>query len=40
LKMSKRIAAVSLGQGQGPRAEALIKEGMERGMWILLQNCH
>jgi dynein heavy chain len=40
LKMSKRIASVSLGQGQGPRAEALIKEGMERGMWILLQNCH
>lgn len=22
------------------RAEALIKEGMERGMWVLLQNCH
>ncbi|KAI8896128.1 dynein heavy chain and region D6 of dynein motor-domain-containing protein [Globomyces pollinis-pini] len=40
LKMSKRISAVSLGQGQGPKAEVLIKEGMERGMWILLQNCH
>jgi dynein heavy chain len=40
VKMSKRIAAVSLGQGQGPRAEALIKEGMERGLWVLLQNCH
>jgi dynein heavy chain len=40
MKMMKRIAAVSLGQGQGPRAEAYIKEGMEKGMWILLQNCH
>jgi dynein heavy chain len=40
LKMSKRISAVSLGQGQGPRAEAIIKEGMERGLWVLLQNCH
>jgi dynein heavy chain len=40
LKMSKRIVAVSLGQGQGPKAEALIKDSMERGMWVLLQNCH
>jgi dynein heavy chain len=40
LKMSKRIAAVSLGQGQGPRAEVIIKEALERGMWVLLQNCH
>ena len=40
MKMMKRLTAVSLGQGQGPRAEACIKEGMEKGMWILLQNCH
>ena len=40
LKMSKRIVSVSLGQGQGPRAEVLIKDSMERGMWVLLQNCH
>jgi dynein heavy chain, axonemal len=39
-RMSKRLAAISLGQGQGPKAEVLIKEGMERGLWVLLQNCH
>lgn len=40
MKFSKKLALVSLGQGQGPRAEALIKEGAERGTWVLLQNCH
>ncbi|KAI8820875.1 dynein heavy chain and region D6 of dynein motor-domain-containing protein [Fimicolochytrium jonesii] len=40
MRFSKKLNAVSLGQGQGPKAEVLIKEGMERGLWILLQNCH
>ena len=39
-RMSNRMAVVSLGQGQGPKAEVLITEGMERGLWVLLQNCH
>ncbi|KAI8999183.1 dynein heavy chain and region D6 of dynein motor-domain-containing protein [Gaertneriomyces semiglobifer] len=40
MRFTKRLLSVSLGQGQGPRAEALIKEGAERGLWVLLQNCH
>ncbi|KAJ1570091.1 Dynein heavy chain 1, axonemal [Nowakowskiella sp. JEL0078] len=40
MRFSKKLTSVSLGQGQGPRAEALIKEGSERGIWVLLQNCH
>ena len=32
--------AISLGQGQGPIAEALITKGCEAGHWVLLQNCH
>ncbi|ORY49032.1 hypothetical protein BCR33DRAFT_714104 [Rhizoclosmatium globosum] len=40
MRFSKKLTGVSLGQGQGPKAEALIREGLERGLWILLQNCH
>ncbi|XP_044766447.1 dynein axonemal heavy chain 6 [Coccinella septempunctata] len=37
---SKRVQSISLGQGQGPVAEKLIDQGLERGDWIFLQNCH
>jgi dynein heavy chain len=35
------LEIVSLGQGQGPRAEELItKSLMLKGKWVFLQNCH
>jgi len=40
MKYSERISLISLGQGQGPRAEALISSGTQTGNWVLLQNCH
>lgn len=40
MQFSKKFEKVSLGQGQGPKAERLLREGMERGLWVCLQNCH
>ena len=37
---SRSLKAVSLGQGQGPIAEALITESRQTGSWLCLQNCH
>ncbi|CAJ1411101.1 unnamed protein product [Effrenium voratum] len=38
--MFETKAAVSLGQGQGPKAEFAISEGKQQGNWVILQNCH
>ena len=38
--MAKKLDKVSLGQGQGRKAEELITNGKEKGQWVLLQNCH
>ncbi|KAG8436117.1 hypothetical protein GDO86_007286 [Hymenochirus boettgeri] len=40
MKFSKKLSAISLGQGQGPRAETMMRSSMERGRWIFFQNCH
>ncbi|ESO89348.1 hypothetical protein LOTGIDRAFT_210379 [Lottia gigantea] len=40
MRFAKKLSAISLGQGQGPRAEALMRSAMERGKWVFFQNCH
>ncbi|XP_066265765.1 dynein axonemal heavy chain 1-like isoform X2 [Branchiostoma lanceolatum] len=40
MRFSKKLNSISLGQGQGPRAEALMRSAMERGKWVFFQNCH
>eukprot|EP01017_Pseudomicrothorax_dubius_P012444 TRINITY_DN1514_c0_g2_i1.p1 TRINITY_DN1514_c0_g2~~TRINITY_DN1514_c0_g2_i1.p1 ORF type:complete len:757 (+),score=146.41 TRINITY_DN1514_c0_g2_i1:194-2464(+) len=38
--MDKHLLPISLGQGQGQRAENLIERAKRGGEWVLLQNCH
>ncbi|CAB3221174.1 unnamed protein product [Arctia plantaginis] len=44
MKMGKRFESISLGQGQGPLAENMMKIGCDFGNWCILyvigQNCH
>lgn len=35
-----KTRTISLGQGQGPVAEQLIREALTSGTWVVLQNCH
>jgi dynein heavy chain len=38
--MEDRLDFVSLGRGQGPTAEKLIRKGCAGHRWVCLQNCH
>ncbi|TTB85611.1 Dynein heavy chain 1, axonemal [Bagarius yarrelli] len=40
MKFSKKMSAISLGQGQGPWAESMMQSAMDRGQWVFFQNCH
>lgn len=40
MRMGNKAKGLSLGQGQGEIASEMIKEGINKGLWIYLQNCH
>ena len=35
-----QINVISLGQGQGKKAEILLEKSRKDGNWVMLQNCH
>eukprot|EP00746_Dinoflagellata_sp_MGD_P065558 gnl/MRDRNA2_/MRDRNA2_27306_c0_seq1.p1 gnl/MRDRNA2_/MRDRNA2_27306_c0~~gnl/MRDRNA2_/MRDRNA2_27306_c0_seq1.p1 ORF type:complete len:1713 (+),score=337.76 gnl/MRDRNA2_/MRDRNA2_27306_c0_seq1:612-5141(+) len=40
MQMTKKMESISLGQGQGIKAQRMIEEATARGGWVLLCNCH
>jgi dynein heavy chain len=39
-KFEEKFFPISLGQGQGVKAERLIETAKKEGHWVMLQNCH
>lgn len=37
---SDKVNIISLGQGQGPRAQEELNQAKKSGKWLVLQNCH
>jgi len=40
VNMKTQVDPISLGQGQGPKAEKMILRAKQKGTWVVLQNCH
>ena len=38
--VGKRLQFLCLGEGKEKQAEGLLKEGVQAGNWVILQNCH
>merc|ERR1719305_1108393 len=38
--MTTKFESISLGQGQGPKAQRMIDAARQNGGWVLLANCH
>jgi hypothetical protein len=34
------MQALSMGQGQEEAARSMLLDGLQKGQWVMLQNCH